>query len=129
MSDSKALTITRHLPVKLDVYRKQALHDVENAEFIEQERLAVHLKNVTDSIKGMIKTSYKKQADAAHAIHNGFEMAAVICRQEIDLRANKVRVIREDTGETVEDRPLNAHEREQESKPSPKGKDETNERM
>lgn len=108
MTDSKSLTITRHLPVKLDMFRKQALHDIAHTEFMEQERLALHLKNVTDSIKGMIKISVKKQADAAHAIHNGFEMLEVSCEQKIE--GGHMVTYRLDTGDKVEERALTVEE-------------------
>lgn len=107
-TETKAVTITLHLPVKLDSYRKQALHDIAHAEFLEQERLAVHLKNVTDSVKGMIKVSYKKQADANHDLKNGFEMKEVSCEQRIE--NDHMVTYRLDTQEKVDERALTVEE-------------------
>jgi hypothetical protein len=108
MTDPKALTITEHLPVKLDQYRKAALHTIENEQFIEVERLTIHLKNVSDSLKQLIKEAHKKQSDAAHAVHAGFEMAEVAIEQKVE--DGKMVTYRMDTGAVVRERTLTVEE-------------------
>jgi hypothetical protein len=110
MTDPTALTITRHLPVKLDAYRQQALQNILVAEGLEEERLLLHLKQVNDSVKAMIKVTQKKQYDSRHALHNGFEMVDVACKQEIDVEKNKLVTVRLDTGEQVDERALTKEE-------------------
>ena len=109
-STTNAVTLTRHLPVKLDQYRKQALQNIQTTEFLEEERLTAHLKNVNGSVKQLIADARKKQGDAAHALHNVFEMAEVGCRQDIDMEKNKMVTYRLDTGEKVEERALTVEE-------------------
>lgn len=115
---TKGLLLTRHLPVKLDQYRERVLHTQQTEGRIEELRLTEHLKNVNDSVKQLIKDEQKKQTDAARALHAGFEHALVACRQIVDFDHNTVRIIREDTGETIETRALESKEREQLKKKS-----------
>jgi len=119
MSDSTALTLTRHLPVKLDSYRQQALQTVLVTEALEEERLTAHLRNVTKSVKLLIEEAAKKQSDTAHALHNGFEMLEVACRQERDIEKNKMVTYRLDTGEQVDERALTKVEMDEVRKKKP----------
>lgn len=112
-TDQKGLTITRHLPVPLDQYRKNALGTELAAQRMEEMRLTDHMKNVTESLKALIKDTQKNQNIAARTIHQGFEMKEVPCRQVIHLETNTVRIYREDTGEEIETRALDANERAQ----------------
>ena len=109
-TEEKAITITRHLPVKLDQYRKQALQNIQTTEFLEEERLTAHLKNVNGSVKQLIADARKKQGDAAHALHNGFEMSEVACEQKPDIEKNKMVTYRLDNGEKVDERALTVTE-------------------
>jgi hypothetical protein len=109
-ADTTALTLTRHLPVKLDQYRKQALVDIVIAEGLEEERLTAHLRNVNKSVKLLIEGTQKKQNDARHAVNNGFEMAPVACEQRPDIEKNKMVTYRLDSGEQVDERALTKEE-------------------
>lgn len=108
MSDSKALAITRHLPVKLDEFRERALNYQLRDGKMEELRLATHLKNVTDSLRATIKEHQKKQEIAAVALTNGFEMQAVSCEQRIE--GDHMVTYRLDTSEKVDERALTVEE-------------------
>lgn len=110
MSESNAVTITRHLPKKLDSYRKNALADEMALQRMEEIRITDHLKHVTESLKVMIKEAQKKQNIAASAIHQGFEMEDIACEQRVDLDRNKMVTIRLDTLMDVEERALTVDE-------------------
>jgi ribonuclease D len=114
----KGLTVVRHLPVKIDTFRKNALADEMALNRREEIRITEHMKRVTDSLKALIKEAQHKQTVAAEAISNGFEMKEVVCRQEIDFATNTIRVFLDDTGEQIEERALEPKERERYSKPS-----------
>jgi hypothetical protein len=118
-TDTTAVTITRHLPVKLDQYRKQALQNIQTAEFLEEERLTAHLKNVNGSVKQLISDARKKQSDAAHALHNGFESLPVACEQRPDIEKNKMVTYRLDSGEPVDERALTVEEMKEARKQKP----------
>jgi len=77
------------------------------------------MATVMESLKKMIKEAQKKQNIAAHAIHQGFEMREIACRQVIDLDHNTVTIYREDNGDKVEERALEPKERESLKKKSP----------
>jgi hypothetical protein len=113
MTDPKALTITEHLPVKLDSYRMQALQHNLVAEGMEEERLTIHLKQVNKSVKLLIEQTQKKQSDSRHALHNGFEMAEVAIEQKVE--DGKMVTYRMDTGAVVRERTLTVEELKRQS--------------
>lgn len=106
MDDSKELTVTRHLPVKLDAYRKNALGDQLAQHRMEELRVSEHLKQVQQSLRAMITELQKKQNVAASAISQGFEMLEVACVQEVDLERRVMITRRMDTMATVDERVL-----------------------
>jgi fructose-1,6-bisphosphatase len=117
--ETKGLLITRHLPVRLDQYRKNALAD-EMAKFRGEEiRITEHMKRVQTSLKAQIVEAQHKQTIAAEAINNNFEMKEIACRQVIDFDQNTVTIYREDTGDKVEERALEPKEKESLKKKSP----------
>jgi hypothetical protein len=118
-ADQKGLLITRHLPVKLDQYRKNALAEEQAHQRSEEIRLTEHMKRVTQSLKSMILEAQGKQTIAAVAICQGFEMKEIACRQVIDFAHNTVTIYREDTGDKVEERALEPKEKESLRKKSP----------
>ena len=110
MSDTNAVMITRHLPVKLDQYRERQLNSQMVDGRMEEIRLTDYLKNVNDSIKAKIKEEQKKQTDAARALHAGFEMKEVSCEQTPDLARNKIVTTRIDDHTVVDERAMTADE-------------------
>ena len=110
MTNPTALTVTRHLPVKLCQYRERALHTKMVDAKMEELRISEHLKNVTDSLKARIKEEQKRQNDAARALHAGFEYVPVACEHRVELANNKMVTFRTDTCETVDERALTADE-------------------
>lgn len=110
MSETKAVTITRHLPVKLDQYRKNALAEEQAMQRMEEMRVTDHMKRVTESLKVNIKEAQKRQNQCALAISQGFEMAEVSCEQKVDLEKNKLVTYRLDTGVQVDERALTVEE-------------------
>lgn len=108
MTETKALTLTKHLLVKLDMYRETALNHQMRDSTMEEERIAAHLKNVTDSLRSSIKEHAKKRVIAASALSQGFEMMPVSCEQKIE--AEKMVTYRLDTNEKVDERALTADE-------------------
>jgi hypothetical protein len=110
MTDSTALTITRHLPVKLDQYRERALTNEMVKERMEEIRITDHLKNVSEALKASIKEAQKKQTIAAVALNQGFEMCAVSCEQRPDVEKNKMVTYRLDTGAQIDERALTVEE-------------------
>jgi hypothetical protein len=105
-----AVTITRHLPKKLDAYRKNTLADEMAMQRMEELRISDHLKHVTESLKVMIKEAQKKQNIAAGAICQGYEMVEIACEQRIDLDRNKMVTVRLDTMADIDERALTAEE-------------------
>lgn len=105
-----AVTITRHLPVTIDSYRKNALADELALQRMEELRLSEHLKSVQDSLKAMIRETQKKQNVAASAISAGYEMREIACEQRLDLAGNRMVTYRIDTGAQVDERALTAEE-------------------
>lgn len=103
-ASSTEVMITRHVPVKVDQYRKNALADKQAMARGEEIRITNHMKNVTDSLKAQIKEHQHAQTVAAEAIVAGFEMVDVACRVEIDVPTCTYRVIREDSHEPIEER-------------------------
>lgn len=102
MSETRDLMITRHLPVKLTDGRRLAL-GCELAEQRHDERKHTeYLENIKKSIQAKVKECQHRQNIAAEALHQGFEMAEVACRQVIDYEKNLISVVRDDTGELVD---------------------------
>lgn len=109
MNESKAVTITKHLPVKIDQYRERALNTQMVDGRMEEIRVTDHLANVSASLKATIKDSQKKQTDAARALHAGFEMCPVSCEQKLE--GQHMVTYRLDTGEKIDERALTVEER------------------
>lgn len=103
-------TITRHLPVPLDQYRRNALASEQATARMEENRITDHMKRVTESLKVEIRETQKKQNHCALALTQGFEMKEIACRQEIDLEKNKMVTYRLDNGEQVDERALTVEE-------------------
>ncbi|HKW13831.1 MAG TPA: hypothetical protein VJS69_05035 [Candidatus Krumholzibacteria bacterium] len=108
MIDTKALTITEHLPVKIDSFREKALSNQIRESTMEEERIATHLKNVTESLRSSIKENQKKRVIAAAALTQGFEMQPVSCEQKIE--GDNLVTYRLDTGAVVRERALSVEE-------------------
>lgn len=110
MGETTAVTVTRHLPVKIDQYRERQLHNQMVTARMEEVRTSDQLKSISDSLKDLIKTAQKKQTDAARALDAGFEHQSVSCENRPDLEKNTMRLVRLDTLETVEERALTVEE-------------------
>lgn len=104
----KALAITRHLPVKIDQFRERALNMQIRDSTMEEERIALHLKTVSDSLRASIKEWNKKRLNAAHALTQGFEMQPIACEQKIE--GDHLVTYRLDTNEKVDERALTVEE-------------------
>jgi hypothetical protein len=68
------------------------------------------LKSVTTQIKSEIAKTEAEMAGLAEKIRSGYEQRRVECKKILDFTLKTVEVIRLDTGETVQERPMNADE-------------------
>lgn len=104
--DKQELTVTRHLPVKLDAYRKNALSEQLAHHRMEELRITEHMKQVQQSLRAMITEFQKKQNMAAAAISQGFEMQEVVCEQVVDVERRLMVTTRLDIMAVVDERVL-----------------------
>lgn len=105
-----AVTITRHLPVKLTDGRRLALGCELAEQRYEERKQTEYLDNIKKAIQSKIKEAQHRQNIAAEGIHQGFEMLEVSCEQRPDLDKNKLVTYRLDTNEKVDERALTADE-------------------
>ena len=116
MSEETAVTITKHLPVKLDQYRERQLQNQMVEARMEELRVTDQLKHIQESLKALIKDVQKTQNDSARALHDGYEMVEVSCEHQVDLDRNKMKTVRMDTLETIDERALTVEEQKHYSK-------------
>ena len=111
MSDTKDLTLTRHLPVKLDQYRLNVLRDqAANANALSKS-LTEKLEQLKKGYQGEIKKAEQERHVALDTIHKGFEMQEVAIEERPDLERNVMITTRLDTMEQLKpDRPMTPEE-------------------
>jgi len=101
-----AVTITRHLPCPLTLPRKMELLDEMSSHNQEYNRLERHKKELVDNTTKAMKHRKAQMDKISDTVAQGIEMKPIICRKEIDYIHGRITVIREDTGEVIEDRAL-----------------------
>lgn len=79
----------------------------------EIDRLEEQKKSATESFKSQIGTVEGRHRAIASVIRQGYEYRDVRCRRTFDYIERTVTVVREDTGEQVDHRPMNLKELEE----------------
>ncbi len=110
---SHSKTLTRYLAVPLTEERKKELHEEIVTSINDKRRLEDVLDDIVKNNKKLIKSRESKIQENAEILTQGHTMICVVCNQEIDFGMNTVRIIRNDTGEVVEERAMTAQERQQ----------------
>ena len=108
MSETKAVTITKHLPVKLDQYKRNILTDKAALQHDLSISLGLKLAQMKKSFEGEIKKAEQERHVALTTLHQGFEMLEVSCEQKVE--GDRLVTYRVDTGEQVEERALTVQE-------------------
>lgn len=112
MSEISDRQVTRELPVKLT---ESEMADVARAMGRADEERRVmesHAKVENDRWKDRIKGLDARISDLASKAHLGMEARPVKCLETYDYRLGEVRVVRTDTGEALETRPMTSDERQ-----------------
>lgn len=102
----------RMLPVKLDALEREQrakelaelLHDIERSELAEQERRR--------AAKDKAETMKARASDLARIVRNGSEERPTLVTQHDNTTRWTIDLVRLDTGECYESRPMTASERE-----------------
>lgn len=110
--DTKARPVTRHVRVELTQEEKikagqelaEALQRVEVAEY--------HKKAAVSQYKAEEEAAKTEAAAKLSLVRNGYEFRDVRCSEVSDWTTGRVQVIRDDTGETIEDREMRENERQ-----------------
>jgi len=110
MSDSKSLTVTRHLPVKLTNQEKNEKNDSLVRTINDLERLEDNFTMLKDQHKANVKSRQVAIRELSHDLGNGFVMRPVACEQMVNLITNEMETRRSDTGELFEKRALTVDE-------------------
>lgn len=105
---TKAITITRHLPVKLDQYRKNVLTDKAALSNDLAISLGQKLVNMKKSFEAEIKKVEQERHVALATLHQGLEMQEISCEQRIE--DDHMVTYRLDTNEKIEERALTTDE-------------------
>ena len=102
------VAIERELPVKLTtdelLQRGEAMADCE-FEIDKQ-------KAVRKGVNAIIRAQTDERAKLAHVIESGVETRNVICKWIADYPLNMWRLVRQDTGQQVDSRPMTATDRQ-----------------
>lgn len=101
-----ALTVTRHLPVKLDEKRKLELLDELSEHITVFNQLEKLKKDQADSTGRAMQRHKAEMAVISQTVAQGLEMKPIPCHKVIDFVEGKYTVVRLDTNEVIEDRPL-----------------------
>lgn len=85
---------------------QEAARALERYDELEQEKKD-QTRAIADEMKGL-RAATKK---LARQLRDGKEVRPVECAEDLEFRTGTVRIIRKDTGEVVETRPMTAKER------------------
>lgn len=111
-------TIMRDLPVQLTESELAAVAREIGRLNAERQGMEAQAKVASDQWKDRIRGVEARAADLATKAHEGQELRPTECVEEYDYRLGEVRVVRSDTGEKLETRPMTTEER-QPSLPAP----------
>lgn len=109
---SEPAPIVRRLRVPYDAEERRLIGETAMQLAVQQDDLEQQLVLTKEQIKG-IATSRK---ELAAKVRDGHKLTDVPCRWDITLEANMKTLIRGDSGEVVETRPLSAEDRTEELK-------------
>lgn len=102
-------TVQRELPCQLSddqiIERANAMADLD-AEISK-------LKDRRKSVNQKIREKDDERLKLSDEVEKGTELRMVTCRVDEDFAHNVVRIVRNDTGETVEERPMTAADRQE----------------
>lgn len=106
----EAVQVTRTLQCKLDDtevlnYGRQIAREQTELETAEQRK-----KEVMSQLKADIEKHTSAIRSLSSKIATGYEYRAVKCQKVVDGTENRVSIVRDDTGEVIEERPLNDDE-------------------
>jgi len=77
----------------------------------DQRQAEAELKSVTIQIKSTIQQNEGIISESAEKIRSGYEMRPIECTREFDSELKTVREFRDDTFQTLRERPMNANEK------------------
>ncbi len=104
--------VTRDLPVKLSDAEMAAVAREIGRLNAERQVMEANAKVANDQWKDRIRGVEARVADLATKAHEGQEARPTECQEEYDYRLGEVRVVRTDTGEKLEVRPMTSEERQ-----------------
>jgi hypothetical protein len=99
-----AKRIKRQLPVKLTDDEKLQLASEMGKESQQHAEARERKKEVVAQLTAEVEMHRNQVERIGNLIANGYEYRTVNCEQEIDLVMARVKIIRLDTGEVIEDR-------------------------
>ena len=109
MTNKSTEVVKRDLPVELNAAEKLDFGE----KMADAELSIAALKKEMEPLKAAVKDHAAERARLAECIDSGTEERQVNCKWIETIEENVTRLIRQDTGDVVEERALSAEEREQ----------------
>jgi hypothetical protein len=119
-TDTKAMTITRHLAVPLTVPEKNEKQEALVKTLNDLERLEDNFVALREQHKANVTNRKLTIRELSHDFGNNFVMRPVSCEQIVDLEKNRILIKRLDTGAEVEERSMTKDEMAEARRPNNK---------
>ncbi len=106
------MAITRKLRCKLSDEELRSKGEALAGSVDEKQKKKVEAKNAASIARAAIKSLDEKIRRLTRDYQDRSEERPVECREVVDVRRSQVNTVRQDTGETIESRPMSVEERQ-----------------